>query len=345
MLNNRLKILLVLFSIFYWVLTAFYFITLRYAGLGEYAPPNLRYEEVVVYGLVVGFSIGLLFGLFPLSNMLRFKKRRSFLAVVLIGTLCYVLFFMIVIFCTSLYGNTFQFAIEYVFSANGLIVLFHLSISSLLYHFILQINRKFGPGILLKYTFGRYFTPKVEERVFMFLDLKSSTTLAEALEHVSYSRMVQDCYAELTAPLIHYKAQVYQYVGDEVVVSWKISQYFSASSCYEFFYAFRKRIEAKKEYFFHTYGVYPQFKAGVHCGKVTVAEVGEIKTEIAYHGDVINTASRIQSLCNSFQKELLVSESFLVHIPNKDRERVNFVVDTALKGKETTTKIFTITNT
>jgi len=29
-----------------------------------------------------------------------------------------------------------------------------------------------------------------------------------------------------------------------------------------------------------------------------VAEVGEIKTEIAYHGDTINTAARIQEQCN-----------------------------------------------
>ena len=53
----------------------------------------------------------------------------------------------------------------------------------------------------------------------MFLDLKSSTHLAETLEHVTCSRLIQDCYAELTAPLLDYNAQVYQYVGDEVVVT------------------------------------------------------------------------------------------------------------------------------
>ena len=172
--------------------------------------------------------------------------------------------------------------------------------------------------------------------------IKSSTLLAETLDHVSYSRMVQDCYAELTVPLINHKAQVYQYVGDEVVISWKMSRLSSPSDCYEFFYAFRARIAAKKEYFLLTYGVYPQFKAGIHCGQVTVAEVGEIKTEIAYHGDVVNTASRIQSLCNRFEKELLVSESYLLHLPEEVHSRASFVVDTELRGKVTTTKIFTI---
>lgn len=342
MLTNRLKIFLVLFSILYWVLVSVYFVVLRYMGLGRYAPPDLHYGNLVAYSVVVGFFIGLLFGLFPVSGILRFRKRKSFLSVVFLSTVCYVLFFITIIFFTSWYGNTLQFAGAYVFSAHGLTVLFHLSVSSLLYHFILQINKKFGPGVLLEYSFGNYFTPKVEERAFMFLDLKSSTQLAEMLEHVSYSRMMQDCYAELTLPILKCKAHVYQYVGDEVVVSWKMNRSFSAAFCCDFFYAFRERLDAKKEEFLKAYGVCPQFKAGLHCGKVTVAEVGEIKTEIAYHGDVLNTASRIQALCNHFQKDFLLSESMVQQLPEQYRQRVDFVVEAALKGKETTTKIFAI---
>ncbi|HEY3404372.1 MAG TPA: adenylate/guanylate cyclase domain-containing protein, partial [Ohtaekwangia sp.] len=222
------------------------------------------------------------------------------------------------------------------------IVLFHLSLSSLFYHFILQINKKFGPGVLLRYAAGRYFSPQVEDRAFMFLDLKSSTQLAEKLEHVSYSRLVQDCYSELTIPLMRYNAEVYQYAGDEVVVTWRMNRSFSPSWCHEFAFAFQDRLEAKKDYFLMLYGVCPQFKAGVHCGRVTVAEVGEIKTEIAYHGDVLNTASRIQSLCNRFEKQLLLSESIVALLPEKDQTRTHFVAEAELKGKETPTKIFTI---
>ena len=231
---------------------AFYLVAIRYVGIDPYGPPDLDYANLAAYAATVGFSIGLLFGLLPLSTLLRLKKRRSFLSVVLIGTSCYVLFFITVIFTSSLYGNSLAFALHYIFSPEGLIVLFHLSISSLLYHFILQINKKFGPGILLEYTVGRYFAPKVEERAFMFLDLKSSTHLAEKLEHVSYSRLVQDCYAELTTPLLRYNAEVYQYVGDEVVLTWRMNRSFEASCCYKFAYAFEDRLEAKKTISFQT---------------------------------------------------------------------------------------------
>ena len=342
MINNKLRINSLLFSVSYWMLAGFYLVTVRYFGLGEFAPPDLNYGDLAAYAGFGGCSIGLLFGLIPLNNLLRFQRRRSFLNVVLLSTSCYILFFVTVIFISSSLGNSVQFALSYVFSPDGLIVLFHLSMSSALYHFILQINKKFGPGVLLEYATGRYFAPKVEDRAFMFLDLKSSTHLAEKLEHVSYSRLVQDCYAELTIPLIQYNAEVYQYVGDEVVLTWRMNGSFSAAYCYEFAYAFQERLEAKKDYFISNYGVRPQFKAGAHCGKVTVAEVGEIKTEIAYHGDVLNTASRIQNLCNQFEKQLLLSESLVARLGEKDRARASFVAEAELKGKESPTKIFTI---
>ena len=161
MVKNKLRTFSILVSIFYWMLVTFYFVTVSFFGLGKYAPSNLHYMDLVSYGAVVGISIGLLFGMFPLNEFLLFKKRTSFLTVMLIGTGCYVLFFAIVIFAASLYGNSFQFALLYVFSPGGMVVLFHLSLASLLYHFILQINKKFGPGVLLEYILGRYFAPKV----------------------------------------------------------------------------------------------------------------------------------------------------------------------------------------
>src|SRR5688572_245615 len=130
MLKNKLKISSILFSILYWMLAGFYFVTVRYFGLGEFAPPDLNYGDLASYAGFVGFFIGLLFGLVPLNNVLRFKSRRSFLSAVLIGTSCYVLFFVAVIFVSSSFGNSFQFASSYVSSPDGLIVLFHLTMAS-----------------------------------------------------------------------------------------------------------------------------------------------------------------------------------------------------------------------
>ncbi|MBV6652696.1 MAG: adenylate/guanylate cyclase domain-containing protein, partial [Mameliella sp.] len=51
-----------------------------------------------------------------------------------------------------------------------------------------------------------------------------------------------------------------------------------------------------------------EFKAGVHYGPVMAGEIGVVKRDIAYSGDVLNTAARIQSKCNEFGVDILVSK-------------------------------------
>ena len=41
-----------------------------------------------------------------------------------------------------------------------------------------------------------------------------------------------------------------------------------------------------------------------------VGEIGKIKREIAFSGDVLNTTSRIQGMCNELGVDILASEKF-----------------------------------
>ena len=59
------------------------------------------------------------------------------------------------------------------------------------------------------------------------------------------------------------------------------------------------------------YGTMPQLVAGVNAGLVTVAEIGDIKPNITYLSDVLNTAARIQDQCERFDKPLLISSERL----------------------------------
>ena len=52
------------------------------------------------------------------------------------------------------------------------------------------------------------------------MDLKSSTTYAEKLGHIKYSQLLQDFFSDLTDVVSQFNVQVYQYVGDEAVISW-----------------------------------------------------------------------------------------------------------------------------
>ena len=176
----------------------------------------------------------------------------------------------------------------------------------------------------------------------MFMDLKSSTTLAERLGHIKYSQLIQDCYYDLTDIVLAYEAKIYQYVGDEVVLSWDVDKGINHQNCLKMFFAYDSLLQSKSGYYQKKYEVVPEFKAGLNLGPVTVAEVGEIKKELAYHGDVLNTAARIQSKCNDYKKKILISEQIKSRFESQSNYDFEFLGDVFLKGKENSVNIYAV---
>ncbi|MDJ1467432.1 adenylate/guanylate cyclase domain-containing protein [Xanthocytophaga flava] len=172
----------------------------------------------------------------------------------------------------------------------------------------LTLDRKLGKNSLMNLVTGKYHQAQRQERVFLFLDIKNSTTIAESMGELKFSEFLQDFYYDISDPIDRQGGEVYQYVGDEVVVSWEVSEGFKNNHCVRAFLDAKTKIENFREYYYDTYGIVPEFKGSLHSGSVIAAEVGKIKSEIAFHGDVLNTASRMLDLCRELQQELLLSE-------------------------------------
>ncbi len=209
--------------------------------------------------------------------------------------------------------------------------------------FIKQMNNKFGPGILIPLLLGKYRKPSVEQRIFLFMDLKDSTSYAEKLGHIKFSELIQDCFFDVSKVLAPFNAEIYQYVGDEVVLSWNSEDGLKDMSCIRFYFAFQDFLESKKDYYARKFGFIPQFKAGANLGKITVAEVGDFKREIAYHGDTINTAARIQGVCNTYSKSFIISEKLNDKINWDESFKTEFIDSIKLKGKENEVKLYSVT--
>jgi adenylate cyclase len=238
--------------------------------------------------------------------------------------------------------DVLQLYVTTYLNARVVLTIVYWGIACMLALFILQINEKFGQGVLTNFLLGKYHRPKEDKRIFMFMDLKSSTTIAEKLGHIKYSQLIQDCFFDLTDIVLSYEAKIYQYVGDEVVLSWDVEKGIHHENCLRTFFAYEKLLHSKSVYYKNKYGVVPEFKAGLNLGAVTVAEVGEIKKELAYHGDVLNTAARIQSTCNDYQKKLLVSEEIKTHFEEQPTYGFEFLGDVILKGKEESVNIYAV---
>ncbi len=204
---------------------------------------------------------------------------------------------------------------------------------TLLISFINQVNKKYGPGVLLPLLLGKYKRPREEERIFLFMDLKSSTTLAEKLGHLRYSSFIQDSFLDINNVVLSHNAEIYQYVGDEIILSWSMRDGISEALCIQFYFACRDEIQRRESYYQKHYGTLPEFKAGLHGGMTTAVEIGNIKREIAYHGDVLNTAARIQGLCNEYGHQMLISAELLKKIDLSATWKAEILGQVMLKGK------------
>jgi adenylate cyclase len=208
--------------------------------------------------------------------------------------------------------------------------------------FIYQMIQKMGRRVFWNFVTGKYHQPREEDRVFMFVDLKDSTAIAEQLGHYRFSRLLSDFFADLSEPVLETRGEIYQYVGDEVVVTWLTRDGLREANCVACFFGMERQVDRRRVYYWRTYGLVPEFKAGLHCGPVVTTQVGDLKSEVVYHGDVLNTAARILEQCNRLGQKLLLSESLASSLVLPGAGRLRFVDQVPLKGKEQRVKLYSV---
>ena len=201
------------------------------------------------------------------------------------------------------------------------------------------LRKKVGPGNFKRWLFGFMNKPREEERIFMFIDLKGSTTAAEKLGHRKFSRLCQDVFNDM-AIMDNYYGEIYQYLGDGAIVSWKVSSGLKNLRFLHAFFAYTRVIHSRRHYYNRKYGFIPQFKAGIHVGKVMVLQVGKIRRDISYNGDTMNTAARIESKCNELHQNLLISAQVFQILPDKKAFRFKNVGEIPLRGKRKAVEIY-----
>jgi adenylate cyclase len=177
----------------------------------------------------------------------------------------------------------------------------------------------------------------------MFLDLNSSTTIAENLGEVNYHRLLKDFFAHITNPIVNNYGEIYQYVGDEIIVGWSLLKGVRNNHCIQCFFEIKREIEKNKDYYYKTYGVVPTFKAGVHAGSVIAGEIGIFKRDITYSGDVLNTTARIRSMCKELNVELIASCDLLQHLSFTNQFNISNLGSIELRGKKKKIELSSLT--
>jgi adenylate cyclase len=67
---------------------------------------------------------------------------------------------------------------------------------------------------------------------------------------------------------------------------------------------------------------------------VVAGEIGIIKRDITFSGDVLNTTSRIESKCKEFDVEVIASDDLLSNLSFSDKYISRHLGNIKLRGKE-----------
>ncbi len=285
----------------------------------------------ILFILINEISESLHWDKFSFGKSLLYKTLLYVLGLIVIFTLVYTILINFGSVDAAIYNDAGEALIYFkaVFVVIGLYLIFNI----ILLNFIVQNIQKTGRQNIISFLTGKYHRPIIEDRIFMFLDLQSSTKYAEKLGSIRYSTMLRDCFHDINHIVMEYNAQIYQYVGDEIVLTWEWNEKNDHIKFIDLYFAFKRRLALKKVYYNDKYGLLPVFKAGLHGGNVTVAEIGQIKRDIAFHGDVLNTTSRIQDLCNPLKASFLISEELFSRISSKGNYFYKNLGEHLLRGK------------
>lgn len=344
-----------------WLVSGWVFTIVEWAVIG--GPDNLPSTvihmdlQIFIFSSLAIMAVGLLVGTIELVYLNDVLAKKSLAKKILYKLLIYILFFFAIILITfplaaSLELNTnildkrvWDKYFSYLTSMAHLSTLLQLGAALVTSLFYAEISDNIGHGVLINFFTGKYHKPIEENRIFLFLDMKSSTTIAEQLGHIRYFELLREYYAGMSDAIVQYAGEVYQYVGDEIIVSWKYESGIANNNCIRCFFAMKESLRERAGWFEQHFGLAPTFKAGLHFGRVTTGEIGELKKEIIFTGDVLNATARIQGLCNTFGVSLLLSADLVDSLDLGAEFQASSLGKKELRGKEEDLELYTITRT
>lgn len=341
--KRKLKISLQLIA---FGITAGLFYTALSNGLSDFYP--------LLNGIIIGFVLAIVAAVFELFFYEKGIRKYKFIVVLAMRSIFYFLLIITVIlieigaarmikddlsFSQLLQNEKFN---DYIFGGEFRNSVFYTFALSLFINFNRQMSRKLDSELLLNLITGRYYHPVERNMIFMFLNVPSSDEIIKKIGRLNFHRFINEIVYDLTSPILANHGIIYQYVEDEIVITWEMKKGLKNARVLRCFFDIKDNINQLKGKYLKKYGVLPDFNAAIHCGKVIKGEIGYIKSELVYHGDVLNTTSRILGVCQKISKEILASDKLLKLLNLPVIYKTQKCGDINLKGKKDAMGLFSI---
>ena len=287
-----------------------------------------------IHGIMIAGSIGLL-ELFAMRTRIGRRIERSPLVVtVLVKGLIYGAVILSVEFGDIgeriVIGNISDPETTSAFTPLSIVFSFIIIFIIL---FILQISHLVGGRTLRNLVLGRYHRPRIEERFFLFVDIVGSTRIAESIGPLAMHRFLNRVFALIADPVADQRGEIYQYVGDQIVITWRVATGRCAARPLTCFFAIQSALADAVTGFEADFTVSPEVRGALHAGPVVAGEVGVNRRSIVYHGDVMNVCARIEQATRDLGCLFLASMEAMQRLEGADGYRVEDRGPLELRGR------------
>ena len=179
----------------------------------------------------------------------------------------------------------------------------------------------------------------------LFCDIRSFTAMSEKLEAAEVVSLLNRYFTALGKCITAHHGIINKYIGDAIMAIFgaPVQSANSAKDAFEAALDMRKALVEVNKIFAADGFPILRFGIGIHTGPVFAGTIGaENRMEYTVIGDTVNTASRLESLCKTYETDLLLSEASAAEIAEGGNGiKLNFVADAQIRGKEEPMKVFT----
>lgn len=203
--------------------------------------------------------------------------------------------------------------------------------------FALQAKRLIGGRTLAYFLMGRYAHPVQEKRIFLLADLVGSTAMAERLGDEKALQLMSRYFLDLDPAIYKHGGVIHNYVGDEIVMSWKDRSPRENSRVLRCITDMFAITHANRQEYIDQFGVAPTLRVGMAAGQVAAGECGWQKRQVVYVGDAINIAKRLQEACKPYRVAAMTDAETLKRMEMPTGYRTFELGRTTLRGRETET--------
>ncbi len=331
---------------FGWIIVSGMLIGIIYGSLIGYAGWGQLWiggQIGAIHGVSIALCIGLL-EVFAVRTRIGMRIERAPLAItILIKGLIYGTVIVVVEFGNVgelvVLGNVSDPEASNAFTPLSVVFSFIIIFTIL---FILQTGHLVGGRTLGNLVLGRYHRPRIEDRFFLFVDIVGSTRIAETIGPLAMHRFLNRVFALAADPVADQRGEIYQYVGDQIVITWRVESGRVASHPLICFFAIQSALADASEWFESDFGVTPTVRGALHAGQVVAGEVGVNRRSIVFHGDVMNVCARIEQATRDLGCLFLASEEAIHRLEGTIGHSIKNRGPLKFRGRQATVEVFEV---